>query len=121
MSKVKLSRLLPVPMEQWPSSQYDPARLEVWKSDKYLVQVFQERDGQIRVSVNRVSRKGLDWRDGISWEALMQIKREIGQADAYAVEVLPPDRDIVNVANMRHFWILPHPVCGWQRDGAHHV
>lgn len=114
-----MQRLQPVPSDEWPSSQYDPARIEVWKNDKFLAQVFSEQHGQLRVSVNSIRRKNGGWRDGITWEQLMEIKRQIGRAEEYAVEVLPRDTDIVNVANMRHFWILPSPVCGWKNGASH--
>ena len=101
---------------EWPQDHFDPKRLEVWKNNQFLAQVFVEPCG-LRVSVNTiVAGKTGKWVDGISWEQLMEIKRQIGRAEEYAVEVLPRDKDIVNVANMRHIWILPEPVCGWQCD-----
>ncbi len=99
---------------EWPH-QHDATRIEVWRSRYFLVQVFNEGDGVFRVSVNRVQVRDGSWADNITWDELMEIKRQIGRADAYAVEVLPPDRDIVNVAPMRHFWILPERVVGWSR------
>jgi len=36
----------------------------------------------------------------------MRIKREIGYGENCAVEVLPPEEMVVNVANMRHFFIM---------------
>ena len=44
----------------------------------------------------------------------MQVKREIGFGDWYALEIFPRDGDIVNVANMRHLWMLATPLSiGW--------
>ena len=105
-----------VPQEEWPANEYNPNRIETWKNGNFLVQVFRDDCG-LRVSVNSVvaGKKGM-WVDGITWEQLMEIKRLIGRGEEYAVEVLPRDCEIVNVANMRHFWILPEPVCGWFRS-----
>ena len=105
-----------IPESEWPKDHFTPSRIEVWKGSRYLVQVFEEGGKVLRVSVNTVvAGKTGKWVDGITWEDLMEIKRQIGRGYEYAVEVLPRDADIVNVANMRHFWILPEPVCGWQR------
>lgn len=115
--RVNLFALSRVPQSQWPPEHHYPLPREVWRNNNFLVQVYDETGGILRVSVNRVvaGRKG-KWLDGITWENLMEIKRQIGRGQEYAVEVLPRDRDIVNVANMRHFWILPAPVCGWTRQ-----
>ena len=108
-----------VPYNEWPSTGFDPKRIELWRDGNFLVQVFEEDNDVLRVSVNRVvAGKNAKRIAGITWETLMSIKRQIGRGEKYAVEVLPRDRDIVNVANMRHFWILPSPVCGWVREPA---
>lgn len=103
-----------VPEYEWPEH-YDPKRIEVWISNKYLVQVFTEDNFVLRVSVCRTSVRQIGgWSDGLSWDDLQDIKRQIGREDSYAIEVYPRDRDIVNVANMRHLWILPEPLdVGW--------
>lgn len=106
------------PKEGWPANT-PPGIIEVWRSNKFLAQVYQESPDVIRVSVCRtmLSKYG-SWEEDISWEELMQIKREIGLGDAYAVEVYPMDKDIVNIANMRHLFILPKPIVGWRRGSA---
>ena len=81
--------------------------IEVWFSRKFLVQVYKENE-QIRISVCRNEVKNdLSWNDNISWEELQEIKNEIGYAGQDCIEVYPRTRDIVNVANMRHLWIMP--------------
>lgn len=47
------------------------------------------------------------WLDGITFDELMQLKRECGRGDLDALEVYPADFDLVNVANMRHLFIVP--------------
>lgn len=112
-------RLMPVPREQWPEAGRLDTMVEVWLSQKYLVQVFDEGGDILRVSVSRTTLDSFgQWEQNLSWDELMEVKRQICHSDSYAVEVLPPDADIVNVANMRHFWILPAPVCGWKQGFA---
>ena len=81
-------------------------RMNVYRNNRFLVQEFKEKDG-IRITVNRtmIDNKGR-WLDNISWTALQNIKNELGYADKIAVEIFPKEKDIVNVANMRHLWIL---------------
>ena len=60
----------------------------------------------VRLSVNRTAIEGPRWKEGVSWDELQAIKRQCGYGDHDAVEVFPRDVDVVNVANMRHLWIL---------------
>ena len=105
--------LTAVPKASWPSE--PGARpIEVWQSREYLVQLFEEPCGH-RLTVCRVML-GVDgrWEDGLSWDELQRIKRATGFGDTYAFEIYPRDRDIVNVANMRHLWLLREPLpIGW--------
>ena len=87
--------------------------LEMWRS-RHFVALIYDQDGFIRVSVNRAAVKNNGhWKEGISWDDLMRIKREIGRADQYAVEVYPSDRDLVNVANIRHLFLVDRPDFAW--------
>ncbi len=81
--------------------------VEVWRSRGFLVQIFQEENNIQRISVCRTMHNGESWVDQITWEELMRLKRECGRGNDDAVEVFPADRDIVNVANMRHLWVMP--------------
>lgn len=64
----------------------------------------------------RTIHNGDSWVDNITWDELMQIKREIGLGDRDAVEIFPADKDIVNVANMRHLWVTASPVMfAWRK------
>ena len=110
---------MPVPKEQWPEAGRMENMIEVWLSNRYMAQVFNEGEGVLRVSVCRTSIDAAGiWEQNLSWDELMDIKRQICHSDSYAVEVLPPDPDIVNIANLRHFWILPQPVVGWSRSAS---
>ena len=104
--------LSPVPPDKWPQR---PAGLvEVWRNQRFLVQIYHD-NGYERMSVIRSSRNDGEWADGITWDELQQLKRECGRGDAWAVEIYPAERHVVNVANMRHLWILPKPPqYGWR-------
>lgn len=103
-----------VPEVEWPPA---PMNLqEVWRSRDFLAQLFEE-NGLERISVCRVQRRQGQWLENITWEELMQVKREIGRGDRDAVEVYPADADIVNVANMRHLWLMPEPLTfAWRKS-----
>jgi hypothetical protein len=97
-----------------PSSQLPT---EAWRSRYFLVQVFSEKDAIERLSVCRTSHNGERWEDQISWDELQRLKAECGRGEKFAVEIFPADRDIVNVANLRHLWIMPAPLpFGWTRE-----
>lgn len=105
-----------MPPDTWPSRPAGVAR--VLRSRRFLVQVYAPTpEGAVRLSVNRteVTDEGR-WRDEIAWDDLQRLKAEAGYADRWAVEVYPPDEHVVNVANMRHLWLLPErPPFGWLR------
>lgn len=102
-------RLQIVPQEQWPL-RVPQGVLRVWRSRDFLVQEYAVPDGAVaRLSVCRTSLSGGRWQDGIAWEELQEIKQQTGYGDSYAVEIFPGDADVVNVANMRHLWVLAAP------------
>jgi len=111
-----------VPRGDWPADPWgDPdkaQRIGMLRSRRSLVQIFNE-NGFIRLSVSRTEwdeRTGR-FRDGISWDDLQRLKAEAGFGDAWAVEIYPPEIEIINVAPMRHLWILAEaPAFGWHRD-----
>lgn len=100
-----------VPRQEWPSEYHEQTnRVAVWIGRTYLVQVFDDGHGGIlRLSINKtIPQPNGDWVDGIGWEELQAIKDGCGYADYDAVEIYPRQIDVVNVANMRHLWVLPH-------------
>jgi len=108
-----------VPVKYWPEREQNHDRIAVWRSRDYLVQAYDESCGIIRLSINRTEvRPDRQWKDGLSWDELQEIKRQCGYGEAYALEVYPRDQDVVNVANMRHLWIMPEPLpIGWFAEG----
>ena len=97
--------LVEIPRSQWPHP--DGPQLRVLRSREYLVQEY-PADGAalVRLSVNVTSMDGERWKDGIPWEDLQRLKAEAGYAFNDAVEVFPSSIDVVNVANMRHLWVM---------------
>lgn len=115
------ARLTPVPHEEFPTLPHPGAKapLRIWRSSKYLVQQFDAANPVfpmlIRLSINR-TRMGANghWEDGLTWDELQAIKTEIGYGDWYGLEVYPPDSQVVNVANIRHLWLMPTSLpIGW--------
>ena len=113
------AKLTPVPKHKWPLSGDFRRPMEVWASKKFLVQVFDEGVYADRITVFRTKRKANDkWKDGITWDELQQIKRDIGRGDQWAVEVYPDDRHLIRDANMRHLFLVPQrPPFAWRRSG----
>lgn len=100
------SYLVSIPEDEWPVP-HIPKVYAVLRSKTFLVQLFKE-SSCIRMSVNRTTlTKNGHWSADISWEELQSLKTQAGFGDLDAVEIYPPDHDVVNVANMRHLWIMP--------------
>ncbi len=106
-----------VPRDQWPAKIPSGLR-RVWLSKSFLVQEYDAiPPALVRLSVNRVSRYKGEWSDGITWDDLQRIKDEVGYAESCAVEVYPPVSKVVNVANIRHIWVLIQtPRFVWGQD-----
>jgi len=108
-------KLVEIPQSQWEWHSFKPA--EVWRSSRFLVQIFPPKNGAARMSVNRtlLADDGR-WMDGITWDDLLRLKSECGHGDDWAVELFPPNDRVVNVANMRHLWLIPtEPDYAWKR------
>lgn len=82
-------------------------------SRKEKRRLLDEGEGRFRLSICRAmvspERDGTA-ADGISWDELQELKRQAGFGDRWAVEVYPADESVVNVANMRHLWLMPEPL-----------
>lgn len=107
--------LIAVPAELWSAetpinSSAASVRVGVLRSRDFLVQVFEQGE-TLRLSVNRTDwDENLGrWKENITWDDLQRLKRAAGFADFAAVEIFPPDEHVVNVANMRHLFLLKTP------------
>lgn len=45
-----------------------------------------------------------------TWHEMQRMKNELAGEDATAVEVYPPQRELVDGADMFHLWVLPGPL-----------
>lgn len=78
-----------------------------WRSRTLLVQIYDRGTDVFRLSVSRAEAgSGGRWKDGISWDQLQAVKREVGYGHLEGFEAYPADQNIVNVANIRHIWIF---------------
>lgn len=111
--------LVEIPPHEWPSLEgMKKPPIKVWRSSGFLVQIYAEQEGILRMSVCRtaINTDGTRWQEGITWDDLQRLKRECGFGAHDAVEIYPRDVDIVNVANMRHLWLLSEPLpFGWRK------
>jgi len=116
--------LTEIPRAQWPAefNRADQRRIpiRVWRSRAFLVQVFQQ-GATLRLSINRTEwdeRQGR-YREDIGWDDIQKLKAEAGFGDRVAVELYPPNADVVNVANMRHIFLLDEaPAFMWRGGKA---
>jgi len=103
-----------VPREKWPEPIPGRPLINVYRSNRYLVQEYTEPGGT-RLSICRTALLPTgDWDDGLTWDELMEIKRQAGYPHRWAYECYPPESQIVNIANMRHLFIPDDiPDFGW--------
>lgn len=118
-SKKFPEHLVTIPNKEWPEMTHISKKLfALMRSNKFLVQIYtEERPCFVRLSVCKTELYGSTWKDGISWDELMQIKRECGYGAYDALEIYPNDNDIVNVSNMRHLFVMKEPVpFAWRNE-----
>jgi hypothetical protein len=109
--------LVEVDRELWPALvSKDRVPVRVLRSRDFLMQVYDERDFFIILSVCRTDlQSDGQWRQDITWEELQDLKKQAGYGERCAVEVYPNDSDVVNVANLRHLFVLPKGThLGWR-------
>lgn len=97
--------------KDWPAGGANaiPSEVQcVWRSSRFMVQEYRARfPAMVRLSVLRLELDDAGgWRDGITWDELQTIKSQCGYGHCAALEIYPQDADVVNVANMRHLWVL---------------
>jgi len=107
-------------MHLWPTAmvglQRPPER--VWRNRAFLVQQYVENRAPPRLSINRLRMLANGrWADGITWDEIQNLKAQAGYGDRWAVEIFPAARDVVDVANVRHVWLLDDaPEFAWRRN-----
>lgn len=81
--------------------------LRVLRNDIYVVQIYgvpwrHYHDPLLHLIVRRIDGgKSFPWRD------LQRIKDELVSPDRTAVQVHPPDYEVVDQANLAHLWVYP--------------
>ena len=100
-----------VPPSEWEHFNQDKVYkvIQLFRSSKFLVQVRQRED-QICLAINRTQRckgrEGTDWLDAITWDEIQEIKNQCGFRNKWLIEYYPPESRTVNIANIRHLWVL---------------
>lgn len=113
-------QLVEVPTHLWPASTVgmDRPPERVWRSRSFLVQQYVVTGSPTRLSINRLRMLANGrWADAITWDEIQSLKAQAGYADRWAVEIFPAARDLVDVANVRHVWLLDEPPAfAWRRN-----
>lgn len=84
-----------------PGSVVDISHLETQVLDTWMPGIGAVRHLRVR---------RYDDRDGITWDELQAVKNERLGPDARAIEIYPPESELVNEANIRHLWVIPDDV-----------
>lgn len=125
-NKLFPDHLVPMGPEYWPDMAASPIQtgsivIAAFRSREFVVILWQELSGFQRLSVNRTEwdeREGR-FRGNISWDDLQRLKSEAGFGDIAAVELYPPDDQVMNTVNLRHLFLLPsNPPFMWQRPSG---
>jgi hypothetical protein len=101
--------LVSVPRSDWPakSARLTEYPVAVFRSRHFVCQEYRDEVTGHRLTFSRTMIDGTgNYLDGITWDELMSLKRQAGYGERMAIEFYPPDYDIVNVANMRHLWLV---------------
>lgn len=80
---------------------------EVWRNKQFTVLVWRVPGGtKMSVQRNEWDSHTRRYKDGITWDEIMEIKRAIGFGNMCGVEFFPPDDEVINIANVRHIWFI---------------
>ncbi len=86
----------------------------IYRSKKYTVILWKIGVGfagynlgqRFSISRNEWNSKDRRYKDGLTWDEIMDIKREMGFGERTAIEYYPADSEVVNLANMRHVFLI---------------
>jgi hypothetical protein len=79
--------------------------IEVWKNNLFIVQVTREQTAW--GDVDRLLVRRNDATPVRSWSDLQRVKNELRGPERLAVEVFPPESQLVDDAHIYHLWVLP--------------
>ena len=84
---------------------------KIYRSKKYTVIVWNVPAGKkLSIQRNEWDSHTNRYKDQITWDEIMEIKRQVGFGEQNAIEFYPPDSQVINIANVRHIWLLPQSV-----------
>ena len=83
------------------TSPFGEQALAAWTSEEFVAATF-KCNGAIRLSVARADFSERP----LSWEELMEVKRDCGLGEFDAVEIYPADSDVFNTGNVRHLFFV---------------
>lgn len=85
---------------------------------KYDVQCLETSFPNINGPVWHIKVWRRDGKSGIPWDDLQAIKNSMVSSEAWAIEVYPPQSEVVDELNMRHLWVMPtdHPLPNLRRS-----
>lgn len=73
-----------------------------WRNNYFIVQCVPEAGGVTRLMVRRNDAQPIR-----AWLDLQRVKNELCGPERYAVEVYPPQSQLVDDANLYHLWVFP--------------
>lgn len=79
--------------------------ISIHVSSLYVVLVY-ERATALGQVVHLAVRRA-DSKPGIGWSHLQRIKNDLVGPERLAIEIYPPESEIVDEAHMYHLWVLP--------------
>ena len=85
-----------------------------WCSRHFIATLFQYVDGTKRLNIHRakIDPDTYRWVGDITWDELMEVKRQCGYGNEFAIEIFPEDENIIDTDNVRHLWIIGSDLLG---------
>lgn len=85
--------------------------LHYWRSRYFTAALYDHGSGVYRLTINRAHmRMDGHYEDGITWDEMMQVKRELSFGNRIGIEFYPEDDEVINVRNERHIWFFPNGI-----------
>lgn len=99
------------------------AKDEVWKNNRYQVNVRRGQALDNAPTITHLSIKRLDKQPIHDWRDLQRIKNQLVGPECEAIELYPAESRVVDLANQFHLWVFNDP--GYRIpfgfDGGRHV
>lgn len=82
---------------------------EGWISKYFVVEVHKAKNsGDEVLCIYRTAKDATTSRNvgDITWDELMEVKRQVGRGQVFSIEVFPPDSEIIDTENVRHLFLI---------------